>query len=166
MDSSNIDNDNNNNKNTNKNNDDEDLFKGIDKKLSDLMLRGWTMLAESCPIESCRCPLMRSPDGQKYCCNCEMWQFDNKKREKKKFTEIVPLKNQQNIAIKHMEVMKPIQNKINYLNDSIENVLSNKLKYLAERINNENDIRNLEELMKAFNNLIDTIKHYESLKKI
>ena len=166
MDSSNIDNDNNNNKNTNKNNDDEDLFKGIDKKLSDLMLRGWTMLAESCPIESCRCPLMRSPDGQKYCCNCEMWQFDNKKREKKKFTEIVPLKNQQNLAIKHMEVMKPIQNKITYLNDSIENILSNKLKYLAERINNENDIRNLEELMKAFNNLIDTIKHYESLKKI
>ena len=166
MDSSNIDNDNNNNKNTNKNNDDEDIFKGIDKKLSDLMLRGWTMLAESCPIESCRCPLMRSPDGQKYCCNCEMWQFDNKKREKKKFTEIVPLKNQQNLAIKHMEVMKPIQNKITYLNDSIENVLSNKLKYLAERINNENDIRNLEELMKAFNNLIDTIKHYESLKKI
>jgi uncharacterized Zn finger protein (UPF0148 family) len=166
MESSNIDNDNNNNKNTNKNNDEEDPFKGIDKKLSDLMLRGWTMLAESCPIESCRCPLMRSPDGQKYCCNCEMWQFDNKKREKKKFTEIVPLKNQQNLAIKHMEVMKPIQNKITYLNDSIENVLSNKLKYLAERINNENDIRNLEELMKAFNNLIDTIKHYESLKKI
>ena len=166
MESSNIDNDNNNNKNTNKNNDEEDPFKGIDKKLSDLMLRGWTMLAESCPIESCRCPLMRSPDGQKYCCNCEMWQFDNKKREKKKFTEIVPLKNQQNIAIKHMEVMKPIQNKITYQNDSIENVLSNKLKYLAERINNENDIRNLEELMKAFNNLIDTIKHYESLKKI
>ena len=166
MKSSNIYNNNNNNKNTNKNNDDEDPFKGIDKKLSDLMLRGWTMLAESCPIESCRCPLMRSPDGQKYCCNCEMWQFDNKKREKKKFTEIVPLKNQQNIAIKHMEVMKPIQNKITYQNDSIENVLSNKLKYLAERINNENDIRNLEELMKAFNNLIDTIKHYESLKKI
>ena len=166
MESSNIDNDNNNNKNTNKNNDDEDPFKGIDKKLSDLMLRGWTMLAESCPIESCRCPLMRSPDGQKYCCNCEMWQFDNKKREKKKFTEIVPLKNQQNLAIKHMEVMKPIQNKITYLNDSIENILSNKLKYLAERINKENDIRNLEELMKAFNNLIDTIKHYESLKKI
>ncbi len=166
MEPSNIDNDDNNNKNTNKNNDDEDPFKGIDKKLSDLMLRGWTMLAESCPIESCRCPLMRSPDGQKYCCNCEMWQFDNKKREKKKFTEIVPLKNQQNIAIKHMEVMKPIQNKITYQNDSIENVLSNKLKYLAERINNENDIRNLEELMKAFNNLIDTIKHYESLKKI
>ena len=166
MESSNIDNDNNNNKNTNKNNEDEDIFKGIDKKLSDLMLRGWTMLAESCPIESCRCPLMRSPDGQKYCCNCEMWQFDNKKREKKKFTEIVPLKNQQNLAIKHMEVMKPIQNKITYLNDSIENILSNKLKYLAERINNENDIRNLEELMKAFNNLIDTIKHYESLKKI
>jgi len=156
---------NNNNKNTNKNKE-EDPFKGIDKKLSDLMLRGWTMLAESCPIESCRCPLMRSPDGQKYCCNCEMWQFDNKKREKKKFTEIVPLQNHQNLAIKHMEVMKPIQNKINYLNDSIENVLSNKLNYLAERINNENDIRNLQELMKAFNNLIDTIKHYESLKKI
>ena len=36
-----------------------------------------------------------------------------------------------------MEVMKPIQNKINYQNDSIENILSNKLKYFLKRINYE-----------------------------
>jgi uncharacterized Zn finger protein (UPF0148 family) len=149
--------------NNTKNEEDDEPFKGIDKKLSDLMLRGWTMLAESCPIESCRCPLMRSPDGQKYCCNCEMWHFDNKKREKKKFTEIVPLQGQQTLAVKHMEVVKPIPNKINFQNDSIKNILRNKLKYLADRISNETDIRNLEELMKAFNDLINTIKHYESI---
>ena len=61
----------------------DENYIGIEKKLGDLILRGWTMLADSCPLETCRCPLMRSPDGQKYCVNCEMWQFDNKKRQKK-----------------------------------------------------------------------------------
>ena len=56
----------------------------IEKKLENLILRGWTMSSDSCPLETCRTPLMRSPDGQNYCVNCEMWQFDNKKRQKKK----------------------------------------------------------------------------------
>ena len=91
----------------------EENFEGVEKKLSDLLLRGWTMLADSCPLESCRVPLMRSPDGQKYCVNCEMWQFDNKKRKEKKFNELVPLKGKQEIEIKHMELTNP--KKKNYL---------------------------------------------------
>ena len=45
-------------------NEQEELDKQIEKKLGDLLLRGWTMLAESCPLESCKVPLMKSPDGQ------------------------------------------------------------------------------------------------------
>ena len=60
----------------------EDSIEGTEKKLSDLMEQGWIMLSESCPLESCRCPLIKSPDGQKYCVQCEMWIFDNKNVKK------------------------------------------------------------------------------------
>ena len=141
----------------------DENYIGIEKKLGDLILRGWTMLADSCPLETCRCPLMRSPDGQKYCVNCEMWQFDNKKRQKKKFTELIPLHGKQNIAIKHMDLVKPIKKKL--INDSIDNILKDKLFYLAEKLNNENDLRNIEEIMKSMNLMMDTIEHYYKIKK-
>ena len=32
-----------------------DIFRGADKKLGELMLRGWTMLADTCT--TCNCPL-------------------------------------------------------------------------------------------------------------
>ena len=142
---------------------DEENYEGIEKKLGDLMLRGWTMLADSCPLESCKCPLMRSPDGQKYCVNCEMWQFDNKKREKKKFTELIPVKEQK-IAVKHMEITKPVKNKILLGNDSVENILKGKLLYLAQRLDKESDLRNIEEIMKAMNLMMDTILHYKKIQ--
>jgi uncharacterized Zn finger protein (UPF0148 family) len=141
----------------------DENYIGIEKKLGDLILRGWTMLADSCPLESCRCPLMRSPDGQKYCVNCEMWQFDNKKRQKKKFTELIPLHGKQNITIKHMDLVKPLKKK--KLNDSFDNILKDKLLYLAEKLNNENDLRNIEEILKAMNLMMDTIEHYYMIKK-
>ena len=140
----------------------EENFEGVEKKLSDLLLRGWTMLADSCPLESCRVPLMRSPDGQKYCVNCEMWQFDNKKRKEKKFNELVPLKGKQEIEIKHTELTNP-KKKIIY-HDSIETILNDKLKYLANRLNNESDLRNIEEIMKAMNLMMDTILHYKKIQ--
>ena len=142
---------------------DEENYEGIEKKLGDLMLRGWTILADSCPLESCKCPLMRSPDGQKYCVNCEMWQFDNKKREKKKFTELIPVKEQK-IAVKHMEITKPVKNKILLGNDSVENILKGKLLYLAQRLDKESDLRNIEEIMKAMNLMMDTIEHYKTIQ--
>ena len=60
-----------------------------DKRLGELLLRGWTMLADNCSV--CNCPLMRNPDGKKYCVQCEAWVFDNKKREEKKFNELIPI---------------------------------------------------------------------------
>ena len=142
----------------------EENFEGVEKKLSDLLLRGWTMLADSCPLESCRVPLMRSPDGQKYCVNCEMWQFDNKKRKEKKFNELVPLKGKQEIEIKHMELTNPKKNIIHH--DSIETILNDKLKYLANRLNNESDLRNIEEITHTMDLMMDTISHYQKMIKL
>ena len=143
----------------------EDLDKQIEKKLSDLLLRGWTMLAESCPLESCKVPLMRSPDGQKYCVNCEMWQFDNKKRKEKKFNELIPLKGKQDIQLKHMELTNLNRKKVIPNFDSIEIILNDKLNYLANRLNQESDLRNIEDIMKTMNLMMDTISHYQKISK-
>ena len=89
-----------------------DPFRGADKKLGELMLRSWTMLAESCSVPSCQCPLMRSPDGQKYCVNCEEWIYDNKKREQKKFNELLfPSMNNQLKQQKKEIPQKIVKNK-------------------------------------------------------
>ena len=144
----------------------EDLDKQIEKKLSDLLLRGWTMLAESCPLESCKVPLMRSPDGQKYCVNCEMWQFDNKKRKEKKFNELIPLKGKQDIQLKHMELTNLNRKKVIPNFDSIEIILNDKLNYLANRLNQESDLRNIEDIMKTMNLMMDTISHYQKISKL
>ena len=147
-------------------NEQEELDKQIEKKLGDLLLRGWTMLAESCPLESCKVHLMRSPDGQKYCVNCEMWQFDNKKRKEKKFNELIPLKGKQDIQLKHMELTNLNRKKVIPNFDSIEIILNDKLNYLANRLNQESDLRNIEDIMKTMNLMMDTISHYQKISKL
>ena len=52
------------------------------------------MLAESCTVSNCRCPLMRSPDGQKYYVNCETWIYPNKNPKQKKFSELFATKSE------------------------------------------------------------------------
>ena len=42
----------------------EDEEKEIEKKLSDLMNMGWTLLEENCPLQTCHCPLLKSLDGR------------------------------------------------------------------------------------------------------
>ena len=37
----------------------------IEKKLSELLALGWTLLEEKCPLETCDCPLLKSFDGNK-----------------------------------------------------------------------------------------------------
>ena len=123
------------------------------------------MLAESCPLESCKVPLMKSPDGQKYCVNCEMWQFDNKKRKEKKFNELIPLKGKQDIQLKHMELTNLNRKKVIPNFDSIEIILNDKLNYLANRLNQESDLRNIEDIMKTMNLMMDTISHYKKISK-
>ena len=86
-----------------------------------------------------------------------------RKEKKKKFTELIPVKEQK-IAVKHMEITKPVKNKILLGNDSVENILKGKLLYLAQRLDKESDLRNIEEIMKAMNLMMDTILHYKKIQ--
>ena len=123
------------------------------------------MLAESCPLESCKCPLMRLPDGQKYCVNCEMWQFDNKKTKKKKFTDLVPLQGKQLLQVKHTELIqqknfKSIPIKIE---KSVEELLHDKLQILAKRIYDEKDMKKIDEISKVMEQIMSLIEHYKQI---
>ncbi len=166
-----------------------DTFRGADKKLGELMLRGWTMLSNSCSV--CNCPLMRSPDGQKYCVNCEEWIYDNKKREKKKFEEICPLNNNQfrlqkkeihpqkeiPSIIEKKEISqkkenpkkedKKIENIIkNNSNESLIKLMDDKLKKLGIELNNETNIKKCEEIIGLMNKIIGLIENYKKIKII
>ena len=77
-----------------------EILLGLDEKLADLMQMGWTLIAESCPLEKCHCPLLRSLDGNKYCVKCETWLFDKEPR-KQKFTDLV-VKGVQDLELKEL----------------------------------------------------------------
>ncbi len=80
-----------------------DAFRDTSKRLGELLLRGWTMLQDVCEAPKCNCPLMRSPDGQKYCVYCETWVYPDKKPESKKYTELFSTKSQIKKEIKKEE---------------------------------------------------------------
>ena len=39
--------------------------------MGELLLKGWTMLEDSCI--DCQCPLMRNKNMEKLCCSCGKW---------------------------------------------------------------------------------------------
>ena len=63
-----------------------------------------------------------------------------------------------------MDLVKPLKKKI-LINDTVENVLRGKLFFLAQKLDIENDLRNIEEIIKAMNLMMDTIEHYYMIKK-
>ena len=118
----------------------EDEEKLLEKKLSDLMDMGWTLLEENCPLESCHCPLLKSLDGNKYCVKCEMWQFPDKERSRQRYTDLV-LKAHQELAIRETGLMK-INKRLNFNvfgKESLLNSLKTKLAYLSSILNNTSD---------------------------
>lgn len=150
----------------------------VDKKLSELMLRGWAMVANTCPIEHCRCPLMRDPEQNKYCCNCETWITDNGP-VKKIFGELICINNKAFQQVKHKEII-PIPKKQHIETESVserkiesqsENhfysvlqIHEKKLKYLSERLSTETDLRTMKVLLKDINLCIKNIKELKTLK--
>ena len=114
--------------------------KAIEKKLSDLMDMGWTLLEENCPLESCHCPLLKSLDGNKYCVQCEMWQFPDKERSRQRYTDLV-VKAHQELAIRETGLMK-VSKRLNvnvFGKESLLNSLKTKLAYLSSILNNTVD---------------------------
>ena len=168
-----------------------DSFGKASKRLGDLLLYGWTMLGDSCP--NCNCPLMKSPDGMKYCVSCESWISPNKKPDPKKFDELISTRNHSNKEqpkitdkkdedkneinknkIKNIEEKKEINKieekkeksniQINKDNSTLE-LIENKLKKLSIELNEENDIKKCENIIQLMNKLLDFIERYKKIQK-
>ena len=143
----------------------------VDKKLANLLLLGWTMLADTCPVETCKCPLMRSLDGKKYCCGCEAWE-NSAKIEKQEFKEIasnnirktkIEKEQQPKEIVKEEEKKEIIVTKKENVNEKVIKVLKKKLDYLTERLDKETDISLIDQLTKSIMLNMDSIKKYEEL---
>ena len=138
----------------------EDPFtKEIEKKLSDLMNMGWTLLEESCPLESCHCPLLKSLDGNKYCVKCEMWQFPDKETQKQKYTDLV-LKAHRELAIREMGLAK-VNKRINFNvfgKETLLNSLRHKLAYLSSILNDTPDMIKTQQILQNIELCLKNIK--------
>ena len=64
-----------------------------------------------------------------------------------------------------MELTNPNKKKVITNFDSIEIILNDKLNYLAIRLSQESDLRNIEDIMKTMNLMMDTISHYKKISK-
>ncbi len=140
-------------------NEEELSEKEIEKKLSDLMNMGWTLLEESCPLESCHCPLLKSLDGNKYCVKCEMWQFPDKERSRQRYTDIV-LKAHQELAIRETGLAK-INKRFNFNSfgkESLLNSLKAKLAYLSSVLNETPDLTKTQQILQNIDLCLKNVK--------
>ena len=139
---------------------DQTIDKEIEKKLSDLLTIGWTLLDEKCPLESCDCPLLKSFDGNKYCVKCGMWQFPDKVRASQKYTDLV-LKSNQELALRETRLAKIYKNSINiniYGKESVLNSLKTKLAYLSSVLNQTQDLNKTQQILKNMELCLKNIK--------
>ena len=137
----------------------EDEEKEIEKKLSDLMNMGWTLLEDNCPLESCHCPLLNSLDGNKYCVKCEMWQFPDKERSRQRYTDLV-LKAHQELAIRETGLAK-INKRLNFNSfgkEAILNSLRAKLAYLSSILNQTPDQTKTQQILQNIELCLKNIK--------
>ena len=137
----------------------ENEEKEIEKKLSDLMNMGWTLLEESCPLETCHCPLLKSLDGNKYCVKCEMWQFPDKERSRQRYTDLV-LKAHQELAIRETGIAK-INKRFNinvFGKQALLNSLRAKLAYLSSILNDTLDQNKTQQILQNIDLCLKNIK--------
>ena len=137
-----------------------EILIGLDERLSDLLSMGWTLVAESCPLESCRCPLLKSPDGNLYCVRCEMWQFPNKEKKKEKFTDLV-IKQNQELAIKETALAKLPKKMTDFsytIKENIINSLRVKLAYLSSYLNDTTDLTKTKQILENIQLCVQNIK--------
>ena len=133
--------------------------KEIEKKLSDLMNMGWTLLEQNCPLETCHCPLLKSLDGNKYCVRCEMWQFPDKETTKQRYTDLV-LKAHQELAIRETRLTK-INKRFNmhmFGKEALLNSLKAKLAYLSSILNETPDMIKSQQILQNIELCLKNIK--------
>ena len=131
----------------------------IEKKLSELLALGWTLLEEKCPLETCDCPLLKSFDGNKYCVKCEMWQFPDQVKARQKYTDLV-VKSSQELVLKNTGLTKIYKN-INYDiygKESVLNSLKAKLAYLSSVLNQTKDLSKTQQILQNIELCLKNIK--------
>ena len=131
----------------------------INKKLSDLMDMGWTLLEDICPLESCNCPLLKSLDGNKYCVKCEMWQFPDQVKTKQKFKDLV-IRAHQELALKETGLAQIKKKQINLMmgKESLLNSLRAKLVYLSSILNDTPDQMKTKQILQNMELCLKNIK--------
>ena len=138
----------------------EDKNAEIERKLSELLTIGWTLLDEKCPLESCDCPLLKSFDGNKYCVNCEMWQFPDQVKARQKYTDLV-VKSNQELVIRETGLTKLYKNRINfdiYSKESALHSLKAKLAYLSSTLNQTKDLSKTQQILQNIELCLKNIK--------
>ena len=131
----------------------------IEKKLSELLALGWTLLEEKCPLETCDCPILKSFDGNKYCVKCEMWQFPDQVKARQKYTDLV-VKSSQELVLKNTGLTKIYKN-INYDiygKESVLNSLKAKLAYLSSVLNQTKDLSKTQQILQNIELCLKNIK--------
>ena len=132
----------------------------IERKLSELLTIGWTLLDEKCPLESCDCPLLKSFDGNKYCVNCEMWQFPDQVKARQKYVDLV-VKSNQELVIRETGLTKLYKNRINfdiYSKESALHSLKAKLAYLSSILNQTKDLSKTQQILQNIELCLKKIK--------
>ena len=132
----------------------------IEKKLSELLALGWTLLEEKCPLETCDCPLLKSFDGNKYCVKCEMWQFPDQVKARQKYTDLV-VKTSQELVLKNTSLTKVYKTNLNfdiYGKASVLNSLKAKLAYLSSVLNQTKDLSKTQQILHNIELCLKNIK--------
>ena len=132
----------------------------IEKKLSELLTIGWSLLEEKCPLERCDCPLLKSFDGNKYCVKCEMWQFPDQVKARQKYTDLI-VKSNQVLVLRDTRLAKIYKNNINidiYGKESVLNSLKAKLAYLSSVLNQTKDLNKTQQILQNIELCLKNIK--------
>ena len=138
----------------------EDKNAEIERKLSELLTIGWTLLDEKCPLESCDCPLLKSFDGNKYCVNCEMWQFPDQVKARQKYADLV-VKSNQELIIRETGLTKLYKKRFNFEKYSKESALHSlkaKLAYLSSILNQTKDLSKTQQILQNIELCLKNIK--------
>ncbi len=137
--------------------------KSVENKLGELMLQGWTMLADHCFMESCHTPLMRdNVTKQIYCVGCEAWVINKDKRKhEQKYNELVSLEGKRNIILKNNnEVSIPKQSSFSGPSSfkSFRDCLETKMLEFSSWLQNEHDISKCNSILDAMKKTLEMLK--------
>lgn len=138
----------------------EETEKSVETKLGDLMMKGWTMLADACFKESCRTPLMKdNVSKQVYCVGCEAWVCNKeRKQDHHKFDELVSLEGKRNVQVKGHTEVSTLPKKHTLENPaSFREILEKKLMVFTHWLEIEVDVKKCNEILEAIKRTIDLL---------